>query len=107
MTAPGYPVSAEYRVIGVAGIPIVQEGNDLAALVFDAAAAQGSALEDGDALIVTQRIVSKAEGRVRPLDEFEPSAFARDYAERLDKDPGWWRWCCGNRPASCARWAAC
>ncbi len=87
MTAPGYPVSAEYRVIGVAGIPLVQEGDDLSALVFDAATAQGSPLEDGDALIVTQRIVSKAEGRVRPLDEFEPSAFARDYAERLDKDP--------------------
>jgi coenzyme F420-0:L-glutamate ligase / coenzyme F420-1:gamma-L-glutamate ligase len=77
----------EYRVIGITGIPLVQSGDDVAALMFDAAEAQGTPLEAGDALIVTQRIVSKAEGQVVPLDDFEPSAFARDYAERMEKDP--------------------
>ncbi len=81
------PRPAEYRVIGVTGIPLVQDRDDLAALIVEAAAAQGTPLEDGDALIVTQRIVSKAEGRVRPLDEFEPTPFARDYARRVEKDP--------------------
>ncbi len=81
------PRPVEYRVIGVTGIPLVQEHDDLAALIVEAAAAQGTALEDGDALLVTQRIVSKAEGRVRPLDEFEPGSFARDYARRVEKDP--------------------
>ena len=77
----------EYRVIGVTGIPLVREHDDLATLIFEAAEAQGTELQDGDALIITQRIVSKAEGRVRPLDDFEPSPFARDYARRTEKDP--------------------
>lgn len=77
----------EFRVIGVTGVPLVEAGDDLAGQLLDAASAQGTPLEDGDALIITQRVVSKAEGRVVPLDRFEPSAFARDYARRLEKDP--------------------
>ncbi len=77
----------EFRVIGVTGIPIVRAGDDLAGQLFAAAEAQGTPLQDGDVLAVTQRVVSRAEDRLRPLSEFEPSAFARDYAERMEKDP--------------------
>ena len=77
----------EVRVIGVRGIPMVRAGDDLAALVFEAAAAQGTPPRDGDALVVAQRVVSKAEGRVVPLDDFEPSPFALDWAAAWDKDP--------------------
>ena len=77
----------EYRVIGITGVPLVQAGDDLASLILDAADAQGTPLEDGDVLVVTQRVVSKAEGRVVPLDSFEPSPFALDYAKRTEKDP--------------------
>ena len=77
----------EVRVIGVRGIPAVRAGDDLAALAFGAAAAQGTPPRDGDALVVTQRVVSKAEGRVAPLDAFEPSPFALAWAEAWDKDP--------------------
>ena len=77
----------EVRVIGVRGIPLVQEGDDIAALSFEAAAAQGTPLEDGDAVVVAQRIVSKAEGRVVPLDRFEPSPFAIAWAQAWEKDP--------------------
>ena len=84
MTAPAFP---EYRVIAVAGMPPVQPRDDLAALIVAAAERQGTPPAGGDVLVVTQRIVSKAEGRVRPLDEFEPSPFARDYARRMEKDP--------------------
>ncbi|MSQ41483.1 MAG: coenzyme F420-0:L-glutamate ligase [Dehalococcoidia bacterium] len=75
------------RVIGITGIPLVRAGDDLAALILEAAAAQATPLADGDALVVTQRVVSKAEGRVVPLDNFEPSPFARDFAQRMEKDP--------------------
>ncbi|MDP6605663.1 MAG: coenzyme F420-0:L-glutamate ligase [Dehalococcoidia bacterium] len=76
----------EFRVIAVTGIPLVEAGDDVAGQIIDAAAAQGTPLEDGDAIAVTQRIVSKAEGRVVPLDSFEPSPFARDFADRMEKD---------------------
>ena len=81
---PAYP---DVRVIGVAGMPLVQNGDDIAALAIEAAAAQGTPLLNGDAIVVAQRIVSKAEGRVLPLDEFEPSPFAREWSEAWDKDP--------------------
>lgn len=76
----------ELRVLGLRGMPIVQPDDDLAALILDAAVAQGTPLEAGDVVAVTQRIVSRAEHRVRRLDEFDPSPFARDYAERFEKD---------------------
>jgi coenzyme F420-0:L-glutamate ligase/coenzyme F420-1:gamma-L-glutamate ligase len=77
----------DVRLIGISGIPMVQAGDDLAGLMFDAAAAQGSPLEAGDVLVVTQRVSSKAEGRVVPLDSFEPSPFALDWGQRYEKDP--------------------
>lgn len=77
----------EFRVIGVTNMPMVQRDDDLARQIVDAATAQGTPLEDGDIVAVTQRVVSKQEGRVYPLDDFEPSAFARDFAERTEKDP--------------------
>ena len=77
----------EVRVIGITGIPLVQAGDDLAAQILDAAAAQGTPVEGGDVVVVTQRVVSKAEGRVVPLDTFEPGAFALAWSQRWDKDP--------------------
>jgi coenzyme F420-0:L-glutamate ligase / coenzyme F420-1:gamma-L-glutamate ligase len=59
----------------VEGLPEIREGDDLAALV--AAAVE---LEDGDVLVVAQKVVSKAEGRVVDLDGVEPSELARELA---------------------------
>jgi coenzyme F420-0:L-glutamate ligase / coenzyme F420-1:gamma-L-glutamate ligase len=78
---------SEVRIIGIEGIPMVQAGDNLAGLIFGAAAAQGTPIGDGDVIVVTQRVVSKAEGRVVPLDSFEPSPFALDWATRYEKDP--------------------
>jgi len=63
----------ELRAIPVEGIPEVREGDDLAALLAAAAA-----FEDGDVLVVAQKVVSKAEGRVVSLDDVEPSEAARE-----------------------------
>ncbi|WP_447946547.1 coenzyme F420-0:L-glutamate ligase [Microbacterium lacticum] len=54
-----------------------ERGDDLAALVIEACAREGTSLESGDIVIVTSKIVSKAEGRVRPQIERE-AAFAEE-----------------------------
>ncbi|HUS82130.1 MAG TPA: coenzyme F420-0:L-glutamate ligase [Dehalococcoidia bacterium] len=76
----------EVRVIGITGMPEVAPGNDIAALILDAATAQETPLLDGDVLVVTQKIVSKAEGRLLELRTVEPSELAREYARRWGKD---------------------
>ena len=75
------------EVIGVTGIPEVKPGDALGALIAAAAERQGTPLADGDALVVTQKIVSKSEGRVVDLGTVTPSPFAVGWAERVDRDP--------------------
>jgi coenzyme F420-0:L-glutamate ligase/coenzyme F420-1:gamma-L-glutamate ligase len=59
---------ASVSVIGVEGIGEIVTGDEIAVLVADAARAQGTPLADGDCLVVTQKVVSKAEGRMVELD---------------------------------------
>ncbi len=79
-------MSSEVRVIGLDGIPEVHTGDDLPALIVAAALGYGVALEDGDVLVVTQKVVSKAEGRVVDLAMVTPSPFAERYAAAFEKD---------------------
>jgi coenzyme F420-0:L-glutamate ligase/coenzyme F420-1:gamma-L-glutamate ligase len=55
-------------IIPISGIGEVQPGDELAVLIADAATAQATPLQDGDCIVVTQKIVSKAENRLVPLD---------------------------------------
>lgn len=71
----------------VPGLPMVAPGDDLATLILDAMDAAGMTLEQGDVLVVAQKIVSKAEGRIVALDSVTVSAKARDLAAVVDKDP--------------------
>jgi coenzyme F420-0:L-glutamate ligase/coenzyme F420-1:gamma-L-glutamate ligase len=75
------------EVVGVDGLPEIAAGDDIAALVAAAATAAGTPVADRDVVVVTSKIVSKAEGCSVELDDVEPSAFARSWAERWDKDP--------------------
>ncbi len=68
------------NVIPVTGLPEIAEGDDLAARI-----AERIELEDGDVVVLAQKVVSKAEGRVVRLDELEPSDQARELA--ADDDP--------------------
>jgi coenzyme F420-0:L-glutamate ligase/coenzyme F420-1:gamma-L-glutamate ligase len=77
----------EVRIIGIGGIPEVRPGDDLAALIGDAMAASGNGLERGDVVVVTHKIVSKAEGKVVDLREVTPSALAAQIGQRWGKDP--------------------
>lgn len=77
---------ATVTVLGIDGLPEIVPGSPLAAMLADAARSQGTPLADGDVLVVTQKIVSKAEGRIVDLRDVVPSAFAASYAEAWDKD---------------------
>ena len=72
------------ELIPVEGFPEVRPGDDLAGMV--AGAVRGS-LSSGDVLVVTHKIMSKAEGRLVDLGTVEPSALAKEYAARWGKDP--------------------
>lgn len=80
-------MSDGYQVLPVRGLPEVRQGDDLGRLLYDALRAGGAGLHDGDVLVVAQKAVSKAEGRVVDLGTIEPSALAREWAERWQKDP--------------------
>ena len=75
------------EAIALPGMPLVRPGDDLAALIRDALAHAGLALAEGDVLVVAQKLVSKAEGRLVRLDTVRPSDAARRLAERAGKDP--------------------
>ena len=75
-------------IIAVEGLPEIAAGADLAAMIDEAQTAAGDPLADGDVVIVTSKIVSKSEGRTVDLDTVTPSPFARDFAERWEKEPG-------------------
>ena len=79
-------MSSRLELIPLDGIREIQPGDDLVAAIIDAAAGTDLMLRDDDVLVVTQKIVSKAEGRLVDLDSVEPSALARDWAERWGKD---------------------
>ena len=74
-------------ITGVTGLPEIESGHDVGALIVGAT--RGATLEvlDRDIFIIAQKIVSKAEGRVVRLDSIEPSPRAREWAEAYDKDP--------------------
>lgn len=77
---------SEIRVYGLDGIPEVTPGMDVVALIADALTTSGLELQERDVLVVTHKIVSKAEGRLVDLTTIEPSDFAKGWAERYEKD---------------------
>ncbi len=74
------------QLTALEGIPAVEPGDDLAGLIADSADRAGVSL-DGGVLVVCQKVVSKAEGRLVALADVEPSDEARKIAEEDDKDP--------------------
>lgn len=69
------------------GLPMVEAGDDLAAMIIDGSSRAGLTLADGDIVVVAQKIVSKAEGRLARLAEVTPSARAIELARATEKDP--------------------
>lgn len=78
---------SKVQIFGVKGLPIIKKGDDLAKLICTAAERQGISIEDGDIIVVTHVVVSRAEGNVVDLDEVTPSEFAENVAKQVEKDP--------------------
>jgi coenzyme F420-0:L-glutamate ligase/coenzyme F420-1:gamma-L-glutamate ligase len=71
----------------LSGIPLVKPGDDLAGMVLHALQQENIHLQDGDVLVVAQKIVSKSEGRLVNLVQVQPSPRALALASEIDKDP--------------------
>ncbi len=80
-------MATEVRIIGLDGIPEVHPGDDLTAFILEAAQRQDLTFESGDIVVITQKVISKAEGRIVDLEDIEPGQFALEVAERWEKDP--------------------
>jgi coenzyme F420-0:L-glutamate ligase/coenzyme F420-1:gamma-L-glutamate ligase len=74
-------MSRELRVLPVEGMPEVREGDRVGQLI-----AERAELEPGDVVVISQKIVSKAEGQVRKLSEIAPSERARELAKKLGRE---------------------
>jgi coenzyme F420-0:L-glutamate ligase/coenzyme F420-1:gamma-L-glutamate ligase len=68
-------------------IPLIKKGDDLVEIIYDALEKEKIRLKDGDVVILTEKIVSKSEGREIALDKIEPSSKAKDLAKTVGKDP--------------------
>ena len=71
----------------VPGLPEIADGAPLARLIVQGVQRLGLSLESSDVVVVTQKIVSKAEGRVLSLDQVQPSARATEIGHRIGFDP--------------------
>ena len=79
-------MSRELRIMPITDIGDIHPGSDLGIIIYEALRKQNETLQQGDILVVTQKIVSKAEGRTVHLEEIQPSAFASSIAEESNKD---------------------
>src|SRR5205807_2148398 len=82
----GRTMSAEIRIIPIKGIGEISPGADLGKCIYQALLNQDLTLEQGDILVVTQKIVSKAEERIVHLTDVQPSLFAQSIAKQGQKD---------------------
>jgi coenzyme F420-0:L-glutamate ligase/coenzyme F420-1:gamma-L-glutamate ligase len=76
-----------FTVYALEGFPLIKPGDDVARTIIDSARKNGLMIEDGDVIVIAQKIVSKAESRVVELERVVPSARAEGLAEITGKDP--------------------
>ena len=80
-------MTSQMILTALPGIPLVSPGDDLAFLILESLECADLVLQDGDLLVVTQKVVSKVEGRLINLMEVVPSSEANRLAEETNKDP--------------------
>ncbi|MBT6193453.1 MAG: coenzyme F420-0:L-glutamate ligase [Proteobacteria bacterium] len=83
----GSEVTSQLSISTLSGIPMVKQGDDLAELILDCLKRDGLSLQSGDIVVVAQKIVSKAEGRLVRLKDVTPSEEALALAIQTEKDP--------------------
>jgi coenzyme F420-0:L-glutamate ligase / coenzyme F420-1:gamma-L-glutamate ligase len=80
-------MSKSITYVAVPGLPLINPGDDLAALVIDALKAEQLKLISGDIVVIAQKVISKAENRYVELKDVRPSEQARSLADQTGKDP--------------------
>ncbi|MCD6243527.1 coenzyme F420-0:L-glutamate ligase [Candidatus Bathyarchaeota archaeon] len=75
------------NIIGLENFPLVKAGDDLAKIIVETAAKNNVQIENGDIIVVSQKIVSKAEGRIVKISQINPSEEALKLAEKIQRDP--------------------
>ncbi len=75
------------QIIGVEGLPVIKDGDNIAKLICKAAKQQGTPIREGDIVVITHVVVSRAEGNVVNLNSVVPSNFAKSIAQQFNKDP--------------------
>jgi coenzyme F420-0:L-glutamate ligase/coenzyme F420-1:gamma-L-glutamate ligase len=79
--------STSIQLLPLTGLPEIHQGDDLAGEMFAAAQRSSRFFENGDILVIAQKIISKAEGRLTRLTEVTPSTRALELSVKLKKDP--------------------
>jgi coenzyme F420-0:L-glutamate ligase/coenzyme F420-1:gamma-L-glutamate ligase len=74
------------EIIAIENLPIIKKGDDIAKLVVDAAKQQKNRIKERDIIVITHKIISKAEGNVVSLDEVSPSEQAKEIAQKTGKE---------------------
>ena len=75
------------NIFGLDGVPLVKPGDDLVEIIKDALTVSNERLQDDDIVVIAQKIISKAEGRIVSLNSVKPSPQAEALATKLEKDP--------------------
>ena len=75
------------ELIALEDIPLINEGDNLVEIILIALEKNKVSLNDGDILVIAQKIISKSEGRYAFLNEINPSQEANDLSNKTDKDP--------------------
>lgn len=75
------------KLIGIKNIPLIVEGDDLAAIIIDTIKLEGLEIEDGDVLVIAETVVSKSEGKLIDINSINVSNEALKIAEKTGKDP--------------------
>jgi coenzyme F420-0:L-glutamate ligase/coenzyme F420-1:gamma-L-glutamate ligase len=75
------------EIIAVENLPLITEGDNIAELIVNAAARQNTPIQEKDIIVITHKIVSKAEGNIVNLDEVTPSERAKEIAAKTAKEP--------------------
>ena len=79
--------SNSLTLVALDGFPLVSPGDDIAALILQGFKNSNLRLEQGDILVIAQKIISKSEDRFARLSEINPSTSAAELAELTGKDP--------------------
>ena len=80
-------MSKTISLIPIEGIPEINPGDDLVGIIISTLKSSGVDIEEGDILVLAQKIISKAENRIVDLDKVQPSPYAHTLSKEVSKDP--------------------